>query len=146
MIQKAIKRSFSKARKKGWDKLYWLIDLHETVLKPNYKEKEISTEFYPRAKEVLQVLSIRKDIVLILFTCSWPDEIVKYIQFFAEQGINFEYINGNPEVENQGYGYYVDKPYADVLLDDKAGFDWQTDWDIIVDELAGQSLLKARTK
>jgi hypothetical protein len=37
-------------------------------------------------------------------------------------------INKNPNVENNAYGYYRDKPYFNVLFEDKAGFDAEEDW------------------
>ena len=78
MIVKAIERCLQTAKAKGWEKTYWAIDIHGTVMKPNYKTNEITTEFYPFAKEALQLLSKRKDIVRILYTCSYPHEIVQY--------------------------------------------------------------------
>ena len=122
MISKTISRAFDKARKKQWDKTYWLVDVHETIVAPNYNIDKIATDFYPEAKEVLQFLSNRPDITLILYTCSWPQEVAKYEVFFQNNGIHFDYKMKNPEVKTvpKQYGYYVDKPYADVVLDDKA--------------------------
>lgn len=130
-------RAFSKALHKKWDKIYWLIDIHETIIKPNYDHDVIPKDFYPESRETLQILSGRPDIILIMFTCSWPDQIQEYQRFFQDHEIDFKYHNKNPEVETiEGrYGYYLDKPYADVILDDKAGFDWRTDWLLIKDNI-----------
>jgi hypothetical protein len=109
---------------RGWDKTYWFIDLHSTVVVPNYAEEGIPTEFYPMAKEVLQILSNRSDICLIMYTCSHPKEIKQYLEFFDGNDIHFEYVNENPEVKtgDDAYGCYDDKPYMNVLFEDKAGF------------------------
>lgn len=131
MITRAIENCLRNARERGWEKTYWAIDIHGTILKPNYRHNEISREFYPHAIEVLQLLSKRKDIVKILYTCSYPHEIEQYIEYFAEHAIHFDHINKNPEVVDGGYGYYNDKFYFNVLMDDKAGFDGETDWKII---------------
>ena len=139
-LERAINNAFRKATKKGWDCIYLLVDVHETIVEPNYSKDEIPTKFYPLAKEVLQKLSDRKDIILILYTCSWPREIEKYIQFFSENGISFKHANKNPDVESGGYGYYEDKPYADILFDDKAGFDPNEDW-ATVEKLLERSCL-----
>ena len=139
-IERAIDNAFRKAHKKGWDCIYLLVDVHETIVVPNYSKEEIPKEFYPLAKEVLQKLSQRKDIVMILYTCSWPREIEQYLSFFKDNGIVFKYANKNPDVESAGYGYYEDKPYADILFDDKAGFDPFFDW-AIVDKLLGDRSL-----
>jgi hypothetical protein len=131
MITRAIENCFRNVREKNWDKTYWAFDIHGTILKPNYQANAISTEFYPLAKEVMQMLSKRTDIVRILYTCSYPHEIEQYIEYFAKHGIHFDHINKNPEVACGAYGYYEDKFYFNVLLDDKAGFDGESDWTAI---------------
>ena len=143
MIEKAISRAFDKARSKKWNKTYWLVDVHETIINPNYNVDKIPTDFYPEAKGVLQLLSSRPDIVLILYTCSWPQEVEEYKSYFKTHGIHFDYKMKNPEVETVPgkYGYYIDKPHADVVLDDKAGFDWQTDWTIVRNAVEAQPIL-----
>lgn len=128
---KAIEKSFKVSKERGWDYTFWAIDIHETMVKPNWSQVELPTEWYPVAKEVMQMISKRKDIRLILWTCSWPNEIEKYLKFFESEGVHFDHVNSNSEVKNTGYGYYADKPYFNVLLDDKAGFDPETDWEII---------------
>jgi hypothetical protein len=135
MITKAITNCLSNAKERGWAKTYWAFDIHGTMLKPNYKPNEISREFYPHAIEALQLLAKRKDIVKILYTCSYPHEIIQYIEHFANHGIHFDYINQNPEVADGAYGYYSDKFYFNVLMDDKAGFDGETDWKEILNQL-----------
>lgn len=132
MITRAIENCLRHAKEKGWDKTYWAFDIHGTILKPNYKHDEISQEFYPYAIETMQLLSKRKDIVKILYTCSYPREIEQYVEYFAKHKIHFDYINQNPEITDGGYGYYKDKFYFNVLMDDKAGFDGKTDWELIL--------------
>lgn len=129
-IIKAIKQSFIDKERKGFEKLFYFVDLHSTCIKPNYSAKSIPTEFYPMAKEALQLLSNSDEICLIMYTCSQPDEVAQYVEFFKENGIVFEYVNENPEVttEKGGYGNYDTKPYINVLMDDKAGFDGEEDW------------------
>lgn len=121
MIVNAIKKSFERAKEKKWDKTFWAVDIHDTIIKPNY-QKGIPTEWYPFAKEALQKISKRKDICLILYTCSWPKEIEEYLEFFKENDIHFDYVNSNPEAQNTNYGFYDNKPYFNVLFEDKSGF------------------------
>lgn len=128
MITKAIEKCFIRAKQRSWDKTYWAFDIHETIIIPNYKVNSIPTEFYPNAKEVLQLISKRRDISIILYTCSHPDEISKYVNFFESNSIICDYVNENPEVHSEGYGYYEDKFYFNVLFEDKAGFEPATDW------------------
>lgn len=133
-IVKAFDNAFLDMERKNWDKIYVFVDLHSTVIKPNYKYGEIPKEFYPLAQETLELLSKQKDVCLIMYTCSHPNEIQEYLTFFIENNIDFKYVNKNPEVSTSegGYGYYEDKPYMNILLDDKAGFDAESDWNEIM--------------
>lgn len=133
-IIKAIEKNHFEAKeKRGWDKTFWFFDIHGTILKPNYEYGNTPKDFYPYAKEAMQLISEQKDIVRILYTCSHPHEIKEYIDLFLSQGITFDYINENPEVETDvnGYGCYDKKPYMNVLFEDKAGFDPYTDWKLV---------------
>lgn len=130
-ISRAIEFNHFRAMKtRGWDKTYWFFDIHSTILKPNYKEGDIPKEFYPRAKEILKDISNRDDVTMALYTCSHPHEIQEYLDFFDSHGIHFEYVNENPEVSNSqtSYGCYDNKPYMNVLFEDKAGFNPDKDW------------------
>jgi hypothetical protein len=128
MITKAIKNCLHNAKLKGWDKTYWAFDIHGTMLKPTFISGVVSTEFYPYAKEVMQLLSKRNDIVRVLYTCSYPHEIEQYITYFKQHDIHFDHINKNPDVCAGAYGHYESKFYFNVLFEDKAGFDPLTDW------------------
>jgi hypothetical protein len=128
MIIDAINHCLAYAGMKGWRKTYWAIDIHGTILKPTYEKGVLSTEFYPIAKEVLQTLTKDPKVSLILYTCSYPEEISDYLRFFRSHGIRFNYVNENPEINEGAYGYYDRKFYYNVLLDDKAGFDPERDW------------------
>lgn len=118
-------------KRKDWKHVYYAFDLHGTIVKPNYEVGNIPKEFYPYAKEVLQMLSKRSDIIMYIYTCSHPHEQVQYLQYFKEHGIEFKWVNKNPEVltDNKGYGYYEDKPYFNVLFEDKASFNPNTEWE-----------------
>ena len=130
-IRDTIKKEFVKARGKGWKKIYVFVDLHECTLKPDWELDGLNHDYYPGAKELLQHLTGRKDIVLVMWTCSHEFEISQYIQNFKKDDIFFDYINENPEIttdksgvgntEKPKYGCYDKKPYYNVLLDDKAG-------------------------
>jgi hypothetical protein len=137
MFDRLIKKTFDVAKRRNWDKTFWAIDIHETMIIPNYKKDDIPKTWYPYALEVMQILSKRKDVCLILFTCSHPHEIELYLKYFNDNGVNFEHVNSNPEVltDTQGYGNYDDKFYFNLLLDDKAGFDANNDWEIILNIL-----------
>lgn len=142
MISYSLERAYNGALKKGWNKLYLAIDVHDTIVVGNYKTDELPKEFIGRAKHCLQYLSSREDIVLIMYTCSHRPEIDKYIEFFKLHGIEFDHVNWNPEVPNNALGNYTEKFYFNLLLDDKAGFEAKTDWDIIYDFFIDKPILQ----
>lgn len=127
MILKAIDKMYKKKEERNWEKLFLFYDIHETILYPDYSNKE-PLRFYPHAKETLQLLSKIDELDLGLYTCSHPHEIENYQKFFKEHDIHFIHVNKNLEVPNTRYGHYEDKPYFNLLVDDKSGFDAETDW------------------
>lgn len=134
MITRAIEKSFNKAKEKKWDRTFWAVDIHDTLMPGNYNEPGIPTEWYPFAKEAMQEISKRKDVDLILYTCSWPKEIKEYLDMFEKEGIYFKYVNNNLDVGNNDYGYYNHKPYFNVLFEDKSGF-CPSEWEDVINIL-----------
>lgn len=129
-ILRAIDRSYEWVEKNGPAPMYWAIDIHGTILKPDYQNVGIATEFYPYAKETLQLLSLHPENKLIMFTSTRPETIEKYNEFFLENDIVFAWWNENPQVVTKpgGHGYFDEKFYFNILLDDKAGFNPDVDW------------------
>lgn len=120
---------YENAKRRRWDRMYWAIDLHSTLILPTYDQMTAAdVRYYPHADDVMRVLSQRPDARLILYTCSWPAEIQEYQRRFVADGIRFDWVSENPEVGQTEYGDYSKKPYFNLLLDDKAGFDAGSDW------------------
>lgn len=136
MVTKAITKAFEVARKRNWDRTYWAIDLHDSVLRSTYTETA-ATEFYEGAIETLQLLTARKDVVLIMYTSSHKRDVQFYLELFRNLGIDFAYVNENPEVKNTEYADFERKMYFNVLVDDKAGFDPNTDWKLVSTTVLG---------
>jgi hypothetical protein len=134
-----IANAFDKAKQRDWDKIYIAIDLHGTVIQPDYEKT--ATLYYPYAKDCLQYLTNRKDVKLIMYTCSHKDEIDKYISMFNKDGIVFDYINENPDVKDTKMGDFGVKPYFNILFEDKAGFD-PSNWKLILNEFIKQKYLE----
>jgi len=130
MMWKWIEKMFKHSFEKEWYETYWAFDVHGTILVPTFRKNSFDSEFYPFADAALKLLSDRKDIKLILYTSSYPEEIEHYMKVFKEKGINFDYINENPEIDSSkgNFGYYEDKFYFNALFDDKAGFDPEEEW------------------
>ena len=132
-LNNAINKAFQIRIKRNWDHIYFAVDIHDTIVQSNYTAGNIPTEFYPVAMEALQILTERKDVKLIMYTCSHPHEIQQYLDFFESNGIHFDFVNENTDVKTdmEGYGNYDKKPYFNVLLDDKAGFNPYEDWEMV---------------
>jgi hypothetical protein len=130
MVERSIINAVKTAKERNWDTLYGAIDLHDTIIPSSY-QKDNSLIFYPYAKETLQIMTNMQSVKLILFTSSYPDNLGPVFDFFEENGILFEYFNNNPEVENTETGDFSSKFYYNFLIDDKAGFDANTEWETL---------------
>jgi len=137
-INKVFDNAFKRAEEKNWDYIYILIDVHGTIFKPSYLNEE-KYEFYPWAKEVLQILTKNPKIKLILWTSSTYIAIFNYTKVFLQNDIYFDYVNENLEVERQPTDPETldlsSKYYFNVGIDDKFGFEPETDWKLIYDYL-----------
>lgn len=122
-----IEYQYSIMEKRGWDKLYWAVDIHDTILYADYNNNE-PLRFAPYAKEVLQYLTNSNKAYLILYTCSYEDEIQRYLDFFKFHNIIFDDVNENNDVKNNLLGCFDKKLYFNILLENKAGFDMENDW------------------
>jgi hypothetical protein len=142
MIEQSINKAFSMAKSRGWDHIYVAVDIHDTMVVSTYKESDIPKTFFPNALATMQYLSSRPDIVLILYSSSFPNELVEYLNYFKSQGIRFKFVNENPAVTSKGYGYFEQKFYFNVLIEDKAGFNAETDWSKVYDAVHLQQPLR----
>lgn len=139
MIKHAIVNAFSKKRIRGWDKwprMYWAIDLHDVIIPGTYTRNNEGRKLYPMAEEVLQWLTHREDMCIILYTSSHTDSIVDILGWLLDNyGIDFDYINENPECKDTTLCSFAQKFYFDVMLEDKAGFVGESDWAEIQESL-----------
>jgi hypothetical protein len=131
-ITKSIQEAFSMKVERNWDTLYFAIDLHGTIIEPG-RLKDLAP--FPKAMETLKFLSQQKDIVLILFTSTTMEALQPFWIWCKDNDIYFKYFNENPECLNTHEGDYTRKFYYNVLLDDRAGFEPLTDWDIVKSEV-----------
>ena len=126
-----IERAFQGKAIRGWTTLYVLIDAHGTLIKPGHDK----VEFYPNAVEVMKWFNNRNDFKVILWTSSHQEEITEVLRAAAKEGFFFDYVNGNPAESNSIRANFDKKFYFNILLEDKAGFDGETDWLLIKNEL-----------
>lgn len=115
-----------------WEKLYWCIDLHDTIITGTYNRFNSGSVIYPYAKETLDYLFNSPDHYTILWTSSYMTSIQDVVQRFD---LNFNAINCNPECHNTTLCDFQSKFYFNFVLDDKAGFDGTKDWREIYETL-----------
>ena len=130
-----IANTYRVKKERGWDRLYWAIDLHDTIFKGKYDSFQ-TVELYPGAAEVLKFLTDREDHILIAYTSTDIGTYLRisdHLQFW--HGIRFNYLNQNPEYEKTDYADFSIKFYYNILLEDKAGFEGEKDWFLVKQEL-----------
>ena len=148
MLSDAIKRAFEKKLVRGWKQypqMFWAIDLHDVIIPGTYTANNEGRVMYPFAKEVLQQLTYREDMCLILFTSSHKVAIEDILNWFENKWITFDYVNENPECKNTELCDFSGKFYMDILLEDKAGFCGMSDWLVIKDTLMSIGEWKTQT-
>lgn len=55
-ITKAFEAAFRRKEEKGWEKIYVVVDIHDTILRACYESEE-RYAYLPYAREALQLLS-----------------------------------------------------------------------------------------
>ena len=129
-IEKAIDRCFQITDIKKYPKVYIAVDLHDTIIASNFQNK-VFGKFFEGALKTLSYLSKLDEVCLILYTSSYPENVILFNEYLKQFNIKFDYFNSNPECENTETGDFRVKFYYSLLLDDKAGFDPETDWEIV---------------
>jgi hypothetical protein len=132
-----IKNSFEMKKARGWPEIYFCIDLHGTIIPSgrNSDDKNDHLYFYEGAREVLQWISNRKDIFLILWT-STPQERQPIVnEWLLINGIKVDFWNENPHAKDTPRSCFDKKLYFNVIIDDRGGFEPETDWKAIKKEL-----------
>jgi hypothetical protein len=126
-----IENAFRLKAERKWDTLYVVVDAHGTMIRPYHN----ALELYPEAIEVLQWFGKRKDFKLILWSSSYMAELEQIDSLCMRNKILFHYINQNPNENNTKMADFSKKFYFNILIDDKAGFEPETDWALIKKEL-----------
>ena len=121
-------RALDVKSKRNWEKIFIAVDLHETIIRPSYDINEMAVQFYPFALESLQLLTKRDDVVLILWTSSNRESILRYHKMFQVFNVRFDFVNRNDDVPSTELADFSEKMYMNVIIDDKAGFEAETDW------------------
>ena len=122
-----IEKVFNGLNNGSFKYIYIMVDVHNTILNPTFDKKE-TFEYFPYAKETLQLLSEKENIKLIMWTSSYDEKIQMYLKHFEENRIIFNFVNENKEYGNVSFACFDTKFYYDIGIDDKFGFDAEHDW------------------
>lgn len=137
MIMRAVKLAYDKHSEK-YPHIFWKIDLHGVCLRSSYKAGEyewINDDVVPALKEIMHCPHSK----IILWSSCYEHEQEKIIKFFNDSGVQVDFFNENPMFANTEYGCFDQKFYFSILIDDKAGFDPDTEWKMIRDFLQKQN-------
>jgi len=127
MISNAIKRAYAQLQEKRYTRIFWCIDLHGTCIKSNYQSGDYEW-INPQAREVIKLIRSYPESKIILWSSCYPEEKPNILNFFKKQYIDIDSFNENPGILNTKTGYFEEKCYVSVIVDDKAGFEHETDW------------------
>lgn len=134
-LKKALVDAYKKKEQRGWDTIYWAIDLHGVCLESNYETGGYKW-INDKAKEALQLISSLPESYIILWSSVHHFEMDRICLFFEEEhGIEVHDFNMNLEEKSNAVSCFDQKFYFSILLDDKAGFDPEEDWDVIIEFL-----------
>ena len=116
-IGKAFEVAFNRKKEKNWEKIYVVVDIHDTILRACYENEE-TYDYYPYAREALQLMTNRDDICMILWSGCYDEQMAVYRSRFAEEGIHFDYSNENPEVGKTSFQNFEVNwvPLSDMIL------------------------------
>jgi hypothetical protein len=131
MIGKAIDRAFQTMIERNWNKIYWAIDLHGVCLKSNYENGGYTFINDKVLPGLLTIQSVPESRIILWSSCH-DHEKPAIVEFFDSHGIQVHHFNENPEEKSTKTGCFDQKFYFSILLDDKAGFDPDTDWDELI--------------
>lgn len=133
-----------KATGNSWPYIIIAVDLHGVLIDSVKYNKAISMgtdvmqaieeSVYKECLKPLQIMSIRNDIKLFLYTSTKKDVRQLVGEAFDDLfNIKFDYLNSDnlnlePTRPSQDFN---EKPYCDILLDNTAGFDPFVDWNAL---------------
>lgn len=120
--ERALRSAYKKTNARGWDKVFWALDLHDTCFRSTYEK--FTYEWYnEHVQEALLRLTALPETHLILWSSVFHEEKPHILKFFADAGIRVSGFNENPLQPSNETSCFDEKFYMSVIIDDKAGFD-----------------------
>lgn len=130
-----IDRTYKEMARRNWDTIYVCVDVHDVILEGKYNRLNVGAAYMPNAIRVLKHWTHKPDVRLILWSCSHEDATSSVLAGLEAEGVKFDFINENPECPDNDLCSFGKKFYSNIILDDKAGFEGETDWHLIEAEL-----------
>lgn len=130
-----LEKTFGLKKERGWKTIYVLLDVHGTIIESSYHSGDNLQFIVPEIEDVLKWMSKREDFKIIIWTSSYPVEISRICNWLKEKRIQVDSVNSNPFERDTDYASFKSKPYFNILIDDKSGFDPNIDWLLIGREL-----------
>ncbi|MBI6883135.1 hypothetical protein [Pseudomonas putida] len=118
---RALKAAYEKTFARGWDKVYWALDLHDTCFRATYKPY-VYEWINDDVKSALLRLAAHAETHLILWSSVAQEEKPHILKFFEDAGIRISGFNSNPYEKGNSTSHFNEKFYMSVIIDDKAGF------------------------
>ena len=87
-----IEKTFKTKAERKWHTIYFLVDLHGTLIRPG----DDRIEFYPGSIEFVKWVNNRPDCKIILWTSSHTEEINTFLLECYNNNISIDFINKNP--------------------------------------------------
>jgi|694.fasta_scaffold92649_5 hypothetical protein len=130
-ITKAISTAWQKKRERGHQFIYWCVDVHGVIVTPTYKLNNDGAFFYEVGVEGLQMISSDPTNKIILWSSSYDEPFKAIVKQLSFRNVRVDYVNENPECPSTELCDFSKKFYMDIILDDKAGFEPNEDWELI---------------
>lgn len=94
-IGKAFEVAFNRKKEKNWEKIYVVVDIHDTILRACYENEE-TYSYYPYAREALQLMTNRDDICMILWSGCYDEQMtgVRAYNGFFTTTVAVDYLYG----------------------------------------------------
>lgn len=105
--------------------IYVSVDIHDTIIKGYVDYIIYLGDALPCLRKLTELHPL---FTLTMWSLCSESKLLEYQELFKKDGINFNLINTNPR---QVHG----KIYSNIIIDDRSGFEPETDWKLILDYL-----------
>jgi len=140
-------KGYTTAKEAGYKYMVIAVDLHGTML--NTKQfnetqgkflEKIEASLFPKAIKALQAMSAHESIVMYVYSGTKKSKLKKLVKHLSKKyGISLD-TRYHPMTQHSSQSFKT-KPYFNILLDDRAGFDPAKDWVEIIEFIPRLNIL-----